>query len=108
MISTNENAKYLPFEGKTPTGEEWFDFKSMPKNSLYYIFATNGCGFNEEQQSVIMKIKEELIGETTPNRSPIWLSEKNLFEIIDVFQYSITSTQINALITKNIDITKID
>ncbi len=100
IISVDENSNYIPFEGEDLKTDKWHTYQDMPKNSLYFIFATNAHGFNLEQRATIMNIKELLLGHTNLNQSPILISEKHLFEIIDEFQHSLTKTQINALLTK--------
>ena len=100
MISADENADYIHFEGKPIKTETWYPYQDMPKHSLHFIFSTNGYGFNHDQQNVIIDIKELLMSKATLNQAPILISEEYLFKLIDAFQLSLTSEQINALITK--------
>ena len=101
IISTEENADHIPFEGKAFETETWYPYQDMPKHSLNFIFSTNGNGFNEEQQDIIVDVKELLLGNSTLHKAPVLISEKYLFTIIDGFQASLTTEQVNALLTTN-------
>ena len=103
VLSTNEHADYIPFIVKQQEFNKANRITCVPQNSLSLIFATNAEGYEYEQQETIMKIKEELIGQTDLSLAPAMISEKFLFEIIDCFQSTITSEQVNFLITNQIE-----